>query len=551
MTVSLEDIQDKLIPISAQSGPTHVIAPLAPSQDTTPDQIAYFNRPNAIPFVRHSPLPAAANAQVNATAAATAKTVAQSVLTNSGRIKLSVPPEFIPIDQTVSLPGPLELAWAPQSPATYLGVPSGDGVSNFVDKAWANQGLPPMPAPSVLATTVSTAPSFSPEYALWFLITSFASQTNPLVPDDLSWTLVDNSTISTLFAMKAIAANTVTANENIVPAPWASQLVLFGSTGVAPQLIQQVGFGGGSIAGATWTANFPNPVTAGSLIVIWISSLDVTATTIPIPSGSDTDGNGYFLVAQSSEIGQGSQPAVMQQILVTPPAIHTGSTNTITIVIPPTGGGGLLAGQLFAYEISGLASLPTTPRFIPITVEPPLPIKDGGTGTSTPGLVAGSGITITGTWPNETIASASGGPGGVTQDIQVNDAGGFGDAASIVPGSTFQVDSGSTAVIIDHLNLSVSNGTFSVNTLGTGGITLRSTGGNIDINTTSALNQIRIGTANNSNVQVGGGSSNLGFYNGTQTAQQTVTGSRSGGAALTNLLTALAAFGLIVDSTTP
>jgi len=41
-----------------------------------------------------------------------------------------------------------------------------------------------------------------------------------------------------------------------------------------------------------------------------------------------------------------------------------------------------------------------------------------------------------------------------------------------------------------------------------------------------------------------------GFYNTAPAAKQTVTGSRSGNAALTSLLTALATVGLITDSTT-
>jgi hypothetical protein len=41
-----------------------------------------------------------------------------------------------------------------------------------------------------------------------------------------------------------------------------------------------------------------------------------------------------------------------------------------------------------------------------------LPLSNGGTGTATPGLVAGTNVTITGTWPNQTInATGDGGPG--------------------------------------------------------------------------------------------------------------------------------------------
>jgi hypothetical protein len=38
-----------------------------------------------------------------------------------------------------------------------------------------------------------------------------------------------------------------------------------------------------------------------------------------------------------------------------------------------------------------------------------LPVANGGTGTATPNIVAGSNVTVTGTWPNQTIASSSSG----------------------------------------------------------------------------------------------------------------------------------------------
>jgi hypothetical protein len=41
-----------------------------------------------------------------------------------------------------------------------------------------------------------------------------------------------------------------------------------------------------------------------------------------------------------------------------------------------------------------------------------LPVANGGTGTTTPSLVAGANVTITGTWPNQTVASTGGGGGG-------------------------------------------------------------------------------------------------------------------------------------------
>ena len=38
-----------------------------------------------------------------------------------------------------------------------------------------------------------------------------------------------------------------------------------------------------------------------------------------------------------------------------------------------------------------------------------LPVANGGTGTATPSIVAGTNVTVTGTWPNQTIASSSSG----------------------------------------------------------------------------------------------------------------------------------------------
>jgi hypothetical protein len=38
-----------------------------------------------------------------------------------------------------------------------------------------------------------------------------------------------------------------------------------------------------------------------------------------------------------------------------------------------------------------------------------LPVANGGTGTASPGIVAGTNVTVTGTWPNQTINSTAGG----------------------------------------------------------------------------------------------------------------------------------------------
>lgn len=46
-----------------------------------------------------------------------------------------------------------------------------------------------------------------------------------------------------------------------------------------------------------------------------------------------------------------------------------------------------------------------------------VPIANGGTGTSTPGIVAGTNITVSGSWPNQTVNSSGGVPTGVSGQI--------------------------------------------------------------------------------------------------------------------------------------
>jgi len=73
-----EDVRNLLAPIVVAPTPMPVIAPLPPTQDTAPDQVAAFYKPHPIPFFRHSPLPAAGQSQM----VASGKSVSQ---TQSGR----------------------------------------------------------------------------------------------------------------------------------------------------------------------------------------------------------------------------------------------------------------------------------------------------------------------------------------------------------------------------------------------------------------------------------------------------------------------------------
>jgi hypothetical protein len=71
----------------------------------------------------------------------------------------------------------------------------------------------------------------------------------------------------------------------------------------------------------------------------------------------------------------------------------------------PTGGA---SGQFVKYLSSGVGQWSSLPSIDLTTgVSGVLPVANGGTGTATPGLVSGSNVTVSGTWPNQTIASAN------------------------------------------------------------------------------------------------------------------------------------------------
>ena len=74
-----------------------------------------------------------------------------------------------------------------------------------------------------------------------------------------------------------------------------------------------------------------------------------------------------------------------------------------------------------------------------LTLASPLPVTSGGSGTATPAIVAGSGITVSGTWPNQTVAATGAGTvtsvtassplassGGTTPNISITSSTGSG-----------------------------------------------------------------------------------------------------------------------------
>jgi hypothetical protein len=110
--------------------------------------------------------------------------------------------------------------------------------------------------------------------------------------------------------------------------------------------------------------------------------------------------------------------------------------------------GGALGGNnlLFWNNISSVLSIIGS-----LTLTVPLGISSGGTGTSTPSLVAGSGISITGVFPNQTIAN--------TGVLSLNSEVG---AITLVAGTGITITPVGTNITIASTSSSVNGGTWNV-----------------------------------------------------------------------------------------
>lgn len=83
-----------------------------------------------------------------------------------------------------------------------------------------------------------------------------------------------------------------------------------------------------------------------------------------------------------------------------------------------------------------------------LSLETPLPVEDGGSGTASPSLVAGSNVFISGSWPNQTVAAVSGG-GAVSKltGTATFDPGSIQDTALVTLGTTVTVTGASVGDI--------------------------------------------------------------------------------------------------------
>jgi hypothetical protein len=136
-----------------------------------------------------------------------------------------------------------------------------------------------------------------------------------------------------------------------------------------------------------------------------VTSVDVSGGTTGLTtSGGPITGSGTITLAGTLAVANGGTGVTTSTgtgsvVLSTSPTLVTPALGS------PTSGNfstGTFTWPTFNQNTTGNAA----------NVTGVVAVANGGTGTSTPSLVEGTNITITGTWPNQTIASTGGGGGG-------------------------------------------------------------------------------------------------------------------------------------------
>ena len=205
-------------------------------------------------------------------------------------------------------------------------------------------------------------------------------------------TASSNATLTTLSSLSlpgSQVSGDISGNAANVTASNNSTLTTLSSLSLPGS--QVTGNIGGNAANVTGTVAIANGGTGQTTAAAAITALSGTQT-----SGRylRSDGTNTALAA----IVAGDVPTLNQNTTGTAANVTASSNSTLTTLSALS-----LPGSQVSGNISGNAA----------NVTGIVAVANGGSGTATPSLVAGTNVTVTGTWPNQTIA-ASGGGGGST-----------------------------------------------------------------------------------------------------------------------------------------
>lgn len=212
-----------------------------------------------------------------------AKVVQNETNNGSAKVELIVPPQFTPVDQTVSLPGPLKLAWAPEAPSTFLGTLPASGVAGLktLESGIVSFGH------SDTVSIVNFIPGIGKgEWALW--IAKGATQTidqpghgwkNIWGSDSPSYT----NFVQTLNVNSSLPLPLTTSVGGVDY--WATAAALFAGV---PRIVKTsspgttLSGGGSTPDSGTATVTFSNVSTGNSVLVIYQTTVSYTGNSNPL-----------------------------------------------------------------------------------------------------------------------------------------------------------------------------------------------------------------------------------------------------------------------------
>ena len=242
---------------------------------------------------------------------------------------------------------------------------------------------------------------------------TLANTTGDASASNITATLTGAGTVTAQFAVVQITG-TLTATKVITAPSYSKTYVVDNTT---------------ATFGVTFKASGQTGVTvaAGEKCTVYFNGTDYVKVASSLADGvtavSVASANGFAGTSSG-----GSTPALTLSTSIT--GVLKGNGTALSAAIAGTdyvAPGGAL-GTPSSGTATNLTGLPLSTG-----VTGTLPIVNGGTGTATPALVQGTGVTITGTWPNQTI-NATGTGGTVTS---VTGSGNIASSGGNTPNITF------------------------------------------------------------------------------------------------------------------
>lgn len=411
----------KIAPPSVSTSSPYFRAALAPSQQLQPDMLGQFYRGN-IPQTRHAPLPPSANAAQNAANSSTAIIVARQSIASPENIaiNLDMPKEFLVSGSPSAATGTFDVTWAEELAGTVLASsisnPLGGG---YVESATTNVAGGLVGGSTQLTsedaeTTAIFAFCCHSSYISGATQSGGFTQFGTLIPSDYGASHAQSSTAGTVYSTQ----ETITQGSPS-PCTIASGMAIFGgfvnqvTAGAPPSPKEQGGNFNNTIG---WTPS--TPVTEGNGLLLFLFGGSGNGNNYCDSTLTVTDGvNIWYPIFASADPGRAGQgPRVF---CFYAPNVAAASTVSIGIFNQSVT---TVAGYYYLTEITPATLVEVSGNvgfralvgsdIPPIDLSSPgrggveniLPVANGGSGTASPGLVAGANISITGTWPDETIA---------------------------------------------------------------------------------------------------------------------------------------------------